>query len=129
MKELIYASCPARMGDQKEEIMDFIASEGKGALHPFNALPYQYFEGGVIGRDKSLKYCCRLIDICDEFWLFGLSEGTLIETEYHFRRNSRLSLPQPRRILVKQWDREWETYRKLYMPRFEDTLIRLNLIS
>lgn len=86
MKELVYASCPARMGDKKKEIMDFIAFQGKGGLHPFNAFPYEYFEGGVIGRKDTIQMCCRLIDICDQFWLFGISEGTLTETEYYFQK-------------------------------------------
>jgi hypothetical protein len=79
---LVYAACPSRMADQTQTILEFIASRGHAPLHPFQALPYAFFEGGLPGREKTLEWCCRLIDICDEFWLFGLSDGTLFELRY-----------------------------------------------
>jgi hypothetical protein len=49
-------------------------------------MPYAFFEGGAPGREQTLTWCCRLIDICDEFWLFGLSDGTLFEADYVMRQ-------------------------------------------
>ena len=124
---LDYASCPSRLSSKKEEIMKFVSSFGKGCLHPFNALPYEYFEGGVIGREKSLELCCRLIDICDEFWLFGISEGTLIETEYLFQKNSQFSKTTPIRLYIKEFDPEWQQYYSIYKDKFGPTLDQLHL--
>ncbi len=124
---LVYASCPSRLSSKKEEIMKFVASFGKGCLHPFNALPYEYFEGGVIGREKSLDLCCRLIDVCDEFWLFGISEGTLLETEYFFQKNLQLSKPIPICVYIKEFDHEWQKYCSIYQDKFGPTLDQLQL--
>ena len=63
--------------------MDFITNKGDAPLHPFQAFPYERFEGNAsVGREKSMEYCLRLIDTSDEFYLFGISEGTLDETLY-----------------------------------------------
>src|SRR3989338_1130989 len=100
--KLIYGSLPSRIISKKEEVMEFVASKGMACLHPFNAFPYNYFEGGIIGRKKTLEMCCRLIDVCDEFWIFGISEGTLIETDYFLKQNEKLSHPKPIRVYIKE---------------------------
>lgn len=126
-KELVYGSCPSRLVDKKEEIMRFVASFGKACLHPFNALPYQYFEGGTVGREESLKYCCRLVNICDEFWIFGISEGTLIETKHFLDQNCLLKVAKPLKVYIEEFDPEWQEYYQIYLPRFSLVLQRLLL--
>jgi hypothetical protein len=79
---LVYTACPSRLADRTGEILTFVAGQGQAPLHPFQALPYKFFEGGLPGRERTLNWCCRLVDICDEFWLFGLSDGTKFELEY-----------------------------------------------
>lgn len=126
MHELVYISSPSRLIHKKDEMMQLVASHGKGGLHPFNALPYEYFEGGVVGRDTSMRYCCSLIDVCHEFWLFGISEGTLIETEYFMVKNREDNV-KPFIILVKEFDPEWQKYYDIFIPRFSRVLQSLGL--
>jgi hypothetical protein len=124
---LVYASCPSRLTHLKEQIMQLFAEQGKGCLHPFNALPYEYFEGGVVGREKSLKLCCRLLHVCEEFSIFGVSEGTLLELEYWVTRNSKhvRSLPMQNHVLA--YDPEWRKYREQYYSQFPLAFSVLNL--
>ncbi|MHA1832730.1 MAG: hypothetical protein ACTSV7_01955 [Candidatus Baldrarchaeia archaeon] len=104
MTRLIYCATPSRLVKDKEKIMDFVKNEGCAPLHPFCALPYDYFEGGKVGRQKTLEYCLRLIDISDEFWLFGVSDGTLIEFYYCYKNG------KPIRNYLKEFDPCWKKY-------------------
>ncbi len=80
MSKLVYCATPSRLKGKTIEIMDFVTSLGKAPLHPFQALPYERYEGNPkIGREKSMEYCFRLVDICDEFYMFGISRGALDE--------------------------------------------------
>lgn len=36
-------------------------------------------------REEIMKICYHLIDICDEVWVFGISEGCLKEIEYAWK--------------------------------------------
>jgi hypothetical protein len=107
---LVYAATASRLGAQTEEIMLCISNQGLAGLHPFNALPYRHFEGGAVGRQQTLEYCLRLIDISDEFWLFGISEGTLLELK-HFV-SSRADAAERFRDLTGIFDREAHIYRQ-----------------
>jgi len=111
---LIYAACPSRLADSESRIMNFVAEHGNACLHPFNAFPYDYFEGGKIGREKTLEWCCRLIDACDELWLFGISAGTLFEVDYLIRRRG----PSRIRVYVNEFDSEWDSYCQKYSEEF-----------
>lgn len=83
---LVYAACPSRLAHKSNAILKFVANHGHAPLHPFQAFPYDLFEGGKPGRERTLEWCCRLIDICDELWLFGISDGTLFEVNYFIAR-------------------------------------------
>jgi hypothetical protein len=94
--------------------MTFVAGHGHACLHPFNALPYDYFEGSKIGRRKTLEWCCRLIDACDEVWLFGISAGTLFEVEYLLDLES----PPRLRTFVRDFDPDGPAYCSKYATEF-----------
>lgn len=82
-RALIYVACPSRMISALPGIRTQVARAGKACLDPFAAFPYESFEGNqAIGRQQTLEWCCRLVDVCDEFWIFGLSHGTLTELEH-----------------------------------------------
>jgi hypothetical protein len=115
---VIYGSMPSRLVDKTDEIMEFVAKMGRACLHPFKALPYKYYEGGVVGRDKTIRVCCKLIHVCDEFGIFGISEGTLIELEHHLEINPDRLRPQPLLVFIKEFDPEWRIYREKFVERF-----------
>ncbi|MEM4181862.1 MAG: hypothetical protein QXX68_01775 [Candidatus Pacearchaeota archaeon] len=81
--QLVYCATPSKILHKKEKIMEFVSKKGYAPFHPFQAFPIEYFENKKnIERKKTIEYCLRAIKICDEFWLFGLSEGTLVELNF-----------------------------------------------
>lgn len=98
---LIYCATPSRLASKTTEIMDFVQKQGQAGLHPFNALPFNYFEGGFVSREKTIEYCLRLIDISDEFWMFGVSDGTLQEIVHSIRTK------KPTRFFL-EFDPDWK---------------------
>jgi hypothetical protein len=103
--------------------MNYVTKQGNGPFHPFQAFEYKRFEGGPIKRGKTMEFCCRAIEVCDEFWLFGISEGTLIELAHvtDFNKNNP-NEPKVIRYFYKTYDLKWEEYYKKYRSRFSDPL-------
>lgn len=116
--QLVFASTPSRMVDRTDEIMQFVSKKGKACLHPFNAMPYEYYEGGELGRDYTLDVCHRLIAACDELWVFGASDGTMFEIEEFIKNNARRSKPQQFRNYVKEFDPKWHEYLRAYAMKY-----------
>ena len=87
--QLVYAATPSRLAHKVPEIMRFVADKGHAPLQPLRAFPIEYFENGAPGRPMTLHWCCRLIDIADQFWLLGISEGTLFEVDHLMKTGRR----------------------------------------
>ncbi|OXY99962.1 hypothetical protein BEK98_01840 [Streptomyces diastatochromogenes] len=85
-------ACPSRMANQADKFQNLVVEQGHAPLNPFRALPYALFEGGLPGRKQTLEWCCRLIDVCDQMWLFGISAGTLLEVQHLLDRGRRKDL-------------------------------------
>lgn len=102
--------------------MDFVTGLGFGPFHPFQAFEYERFEGGVIGREKSIEFCLRAIDICDEFWIFGISEGTMIELCYVLKGNLFSKNPKKIRLFLDEFDEDWKKEYKKLKEKFGDLL-------
>jgi len=118
---LVYCATPARLSAKKKEIMDFVTRQGLGPFHPFQAFELERFEAGPVGRQKTMEFCCRAIDICDEFWMFGISPGTLTELCHTLEKNP----AKPIRLFLDEFDPEWrEEYAKL-KDGFGDPLSKL----
>lgn len=101
--KLIYCATPSRIAGRKTEIMNFVTSKGHGPFHPFQAFEYERFEGGPIGRIATIEMCLRAVDMCDEFWMFGISQGTLIELRRALSQRKLVNL------FIKEFDPEWQT--------------------
>jgi hypothetical protein len=71
------------------------------------------FEGGKIGREKTMELCQRLIEAADEFWLFGVSEGTLQDLTYA------LKIKKPVKVFL-DFDPEWETHYKKLKEKYKN---------
>jgi len=117
---LIYCATPSRISGKKKEIMDFVTRQGLGPFHPFQAFEYERFEGGPIGRKKTMKFCCRAIDICDEFWMFGISEGTLTELHHALKKH------KPIRLFLDEFDPNWQIEYAKLKDKFNDPLNRIH---
>ncbi len=109
--QLIYMATPTLLGTDPEFVkkqMDFVSSEGNAPLHPFPAMPYEYYEGGIVGRERTLELCLRFVEISDVFYLFGVSKGTLIEFKHALKIGKRFKL------LMDDWDPNWiSEYKRL----------------
>jgi len=105
--------------------MDFVTEKGFGPFHPFQAFEYDRFEGGPIGRAKTMEFCCRAVDICDEFWMFGISEGTLTELYHVLKENSLRKRPIPIRLFLDEFDEDWKTEYAKLKDQFGDLLSKV----
>ncbi|MBU2522918.1 MAG: hypothetical protein KKE23_01355 [Nanoarchaeota archaeon] len=105
MSKLIYCATPSRIVHRIKDIMDFVTDQDYAPLHPFQAFPYERFEGNPkIGRIKSMQWCLGLIDISDEFWMFGVSNGTLEEAVHAIK------IKKPIRLKFDGFDNEWNKF-------------------
>ena len=121
MSKLIYCATPARLNAKKKEIMDFVTKQGHGPFHPFQAFEFERFEGGVPGREKTLEFCERAVEMCDEFWLFGISNGTLREL-VHAQK-----IKKPVKIFIDDFDSEWKQNYETLEEQYENPLSIYNL--
>lgn len=96
--------------------MDFVTKHGFGPFHPFQAFEYERFEDGPVGRKKTMEFCCKAVDMCDEFWLFGISEGTLTE----FDRASKNK--KPVRLFLDFFDKDWQSEYNKFKDKFNNPL-------
>ncbi|HLC31232.1 MAG TPA: hypothetical protein VJK51_01055 [Candidatus Nanoarchaeia archaeon] len=104
MSKLIYCATPSRLSHKTDEIMEFVRQQNNAPLHPFKALPFNYFEGSpTIGREKTIEWCLRLLEIADEFALCGVSHGTLQEL-IHAQKKAK-----PIKLYLKEFDPDWNT--------------------
>ena len=117
MSKLIYCATPSRLVSKIIEIIDYVTNQGLAPLHPFQALPYERFEGNPhVGREKSMEYCRRLVEVCDEFWMFGISNGTLEELVHA------LKLGKTIRLNFEGFDIEWKKYYTELGPTYGNPL-------
>jgi len=112
--KLIYMAVPTRLVNGQESMekqMDVITKEGNAPLHPFQAYPYERYEGGPVGKVKTWEFCCRLIDIADEVYLFGIGHGTLNEVAYAIKKD------KPIKLLMDVWDPDWKKHYATRTPK------------
>jgi hypothetical protein len=121
--KLIFCSTPSRLGAKQEEILDFVTAQGLAPLHPFQAFEFKRYEGGPIGREKTLEFCYRLIDACDEMWMFGISDGTLAELSHALKTRPQII------HLHLEFDPEWRTYYEQLKPKYGDLLSEIPAIA
>ena len=114
--KLIYMAVPNRLIVEDKSIekqMDVVTKEGNAPLHPFQAYPFERYEGGPIGKARTWDYCCRLVDIADEVYLFGIGHGTLNETAHAIKKG------KPIKLLMDQWDPDWKKHYSTRTPKLK----------
>ncbi len=108
----------------RQTVIDRVSSHGLNVVHPFEAYPYERFEGNPrVGRELAMRYCCKLIDICEDgMAVSGISEGTLTETEYFLTY-----FPDRNLYLFSELDPEWQTRIEQFRedPRFASAVGKL----
>ena len=126
---LVYAATPSRLTSYVDDIMQFVTDQGFACLHPFKALPYEYYEGGKVGRDKTLVHCCRLVEVCDEFWVFGISKGVLTELRHVFQFNKNSENPMQVRLMLELYDLDWRDIALELRHDFKDEFSLIDALS
>lgn len=76
---------------------------------------------GGIGREKTMEFCCRAIDICDEFWMFGISRGTLLELCHVLQHHPNKKI----NLLLDEFDPGWKTEYEKLKNEFGDPLSKI----
>ena len=66
---------------------------------PISPLHLFSFMDDDLQREEILQTCFRLIDICDEVWIYGDSEGCKKERDY--------ALSRGKKVLNKRGDETW----------------------
>jgi len=64
-----------------DKICREIAARGYLPISPLHMFSFYDRENGDI-RDAILELCFKLIDLCDEVWVYGISDGCLLEAAY-----------------------------------------------
>ncbi|HEX7042813.1 MAG TPA: hypothetical protein VF189_06180 [Patescibacteria group bacterium] len=135
---LVYAATPSRNKEQTQEIMEFISGKDFFPVHPFPTFPYEFYEGNPRleknnARELALRACFRAIKMCDEVWIFGISDGTLREARYALNLNRnpiRKIFQKTKKIrLHLEFDEEWKRYAHELTPQHSKTLRRLGLFK
>lgn len=102
---LTYCATPSRLIHKTDEIIKFVLKQGHAPLHPFRALPQEiYGDKGHFGRETSLGFALRLVDVSQQVYLFGLSERTAKEVCRAIERNI------PIKLFLNEFDIEWRRY-------------------
>ena len=71
----------------RDKITEFVQAEGYAPVVPFYALPVEFYTEENYSYEQLLYYCTRLIDACEELWVFGLSKGVAIEINHALKKN------------------------------------------
>lgn len=131
-KGLAYCSIPSRMAGKTEEIMDFVQAQRYAPFNPLLAFPRKRFEDGAVGREETLEICLRATRICDELWLFGISEGTVAELEY-FLTGIIFTLYSGRtkriKFFFKEFDPAWRENLEKLEKEYKPKSFRINAIN
>lgn len=111
-----YLATPSRIvKEKKEKILEicmYTVEQGALPMHPFNAFPYECYEGHeLVRRDEAMASCFDLVALCDEFWLFGVSHGTMQELVIA------KDLVKPVRLHL-EYDTEWKDFYKKLAPEY-----------
>jgi len=124
---LVYLACPTRLGvlsDVRQNMLTFVADQGKAPIHPHAALPAGIYEG-QINREQTIEVCYRLVELCDELWVCGLSGGVLLEAAYFF--NHGLHERKPLQLHLGRFDPDWQQHATMLRHKHSDTLTKLGI--
>ncbi len=70
-----------------------------------------------------MEWCLKLVEVCDEVWLFGISEGTLQEAAHALQKN------KPLKICGEGFDLEWKEFSEKFGSVYGEVLERIQTNS
>ncbi len=79
-----YSDNPEENKKKAEQICKLLIKEG---MLPISPLHLFSFSENDDARSEIMEVCYKLIDISDEVWIYGFSEGCKLEKEYAIKNN------------------------------------------
>ncbi len=101
--KMMYCAIPTRLRHRADEAYALAKKMGFVPVIPFNAGPYEDFEGGLLGRERTIEFMLHIQRFCDTCGFFGISEGTVGELR------DALARKQDVRVIYG-FDPEWEKH-------------------
>ncbi len=116
--KIMYCAIPTRMRDKAEEIRSIVRKMGYAPVIPFDVGPYEDFEGGTVGRERTLDFMMHVQRFCDTCGLFGISEGTLGEINYAQKTGQEIKM-------FPSYDPEWDVFYDNLNKKYGDPFANL----
>ena len=114
---LTYCALPSRLRHLTQQTYDFVIAKGHAPLHPFITFPEKDFaDKSTFGREQSLRFALQLVGASSQLYIFGISEGTIIEANRAYAQS------KPIDIFVNEFDSDWKKYYPEMRKRFGDFL-------
>lgn len=114
----MYCAMPTRLRDLREEVKTIARKWGYAPSIPFDIGEYEDFEGGSIGRKRTIEFMIHVMRFCDTVGIFGISDGVMGEMKS--------GLDEGKEIRVCYGlDPEWEKYYEQLKDKYGDLLRRL----
>ncbi|NCN52896.1 hypothetical protein GW950_00340 [Candidatus Wolfebacteria bacterium] len=122
-KEMVmYVAHPTKLRHLGEEIEAYAYKAGFSPVNPFGCGQYKYFEGGRMGRPRTLDYGLSLQKtLCGNTGVFGISDGVMNEVRH------RLTWDREKNIWIfkdagfdPDWDSEYFRFSKKYGDLFAE---------
>jgi hypothetical protein len=124
---LTYCALPSRLYHLTEQTYNFVLENKHAPLHPFKAFEQgqAFGDNGIFGRERVIEFALRMVGICDQLYLFGISDGTLQETR------KALDLNIPVKLHIERFDLDWRRYYHELKPKypFLEKLIKDNNLT
>jgi len=84
--KIIYTAISKKMFYHRFSISKYVLNNGGAPLNPF--MNFDYFMGEGIERDKVREANNRIVEMCDELWVFGdISNGVVAEIQIANQKN------------------------------------------
>ncbi|MBI2048733.1 MAG: hypothetical protein HYT30_02290 [Parcubacteria group bacterium] len=116
--KIMYCAIPTRIRDRADKARAMARQAGYSPVIPFDVGPYEDFEGGQIGRERTLDFMIKIQRNCDVLGFFGVSDGTMGELKDALDRTQHVRVF---RGLDDHWDSEYYKYKM----KWGDLLARL----
>ncbi len=109
---------PTRLQHLRSRVQKIAWRCGYAPTIPFDVGPFKYFEGGIIGRARTLKFMIGYMKLCQSVGIFGISDGVMGELK--------VALDEGKEIRVFHGlDPEWEKKYEELKRKYSDLLGRL----
>jgi guanylate kinase len=120
MGKIMYCAHPTRLHQDprlRRKIMGIARKNGFAPVNPFDCGAFEDFEGGSIGRAKTLEFLIHIMRGCDSVGVFGISDGVMGELKDALERGQDVRVFPG---LDPEWNSQYEDLRAQYGDLFAE---------